>query len=100
MSISLLLPLLLAGCTGLYYSNADLQSTGVLAEAEILEHWKTGISVNDEPVIGLKVRVKPADRPPYEATIKRVLISELDIPRFQPGEVIPVRFDPKGFRPG
>jgi hypothetical protein len=95
--IPLLLPLavLLAGCSGLYYSDSDLQTTGVAASAEILERWETGIKVNDEPVIGLKVRVKPADRPAYEATIKRVLISQLEIPQFQPGAVIPVRFDPK-----
>jgi len=95
--ITLLLPLaaLLAGCSGLYYSDSDLVATGVSAQAEILEHWETGIKVNDEPVIGLRVRVKPADRPPYEATIKRVLISQLEIPQFQPGAVIPVRFDPK-----
>jgi hypothetical protein len=79
----------------LYYSNPDLQTTGVSTRAEILETWETGIKVNDEPVIGLKVRVKPADGAPYEATIKRVLISQLQIPQFQPGAVIPVRYDPK-----
>ncbi|HEX3531951.1 MAG TPA: PDZ domain-containing protein [Thermoanaerobaculia bacterium] len=95
--ISLLLSVvvLLAGCSGLYYSNPDLQTTGVSARAEILETWETGIKVNDEPVIGLKVRVTPTDGTPYEATIKRVLISQLEIPRFQPGAVIPVRYDPK-----
>lgn len=94
---SLLLPgvALLAGCSGLYYSNPDLQTAGVSARAEILETWETGIKVNDEPVIGLKVRVTPAGGVPYEATIQRVLISQLEIPQFQPGAVIPVRYDPK-----
>jgi len=94
---SLLLPgvALLAGCSGLYYSNPDLQTTGVSTRAEILETWETGIKVNGEPVIGLKVRVTPAGVAPYEATIKRVLISQLEIPQFQPGAVIPVRYDPK-----
>jgi len=95
ISLLLSVAVLLTGCSGLYYSNPDLQTAGVSARAEILETWETGIKVNDEPVIGLKVRVQPAGGSPYEATIKRVLISQLEIPQFQPGAVIPVRVDPK-----
>lgn len=91
---------LLAGCgmidrmSGV--SNAkDLQATGVAAPAEILRIWDTGITVNKDPVIGMDVLVRPADRPPYEAKIEKSLISRLDVPQFQPGQVIQVRFDPK-----
>jgi hypothetical protein len=73
----------------------DLQAGGVAAEAEVLSLWDTGITLNHDPVIGLKVRVRPTNGQPYEATIAKSLISRLDIPRFQPGDVIPVRFDPK-----
>ena len=73
----------------------DLQAGGTAAEAEILALWDTGITLNQDPVIGLKVRVRPTDRPPYEATIAKSLVSRLDVPRFQPGNVIPVRVDPK-----
>jgi hypothetical protein len=77
-------------------SNAkDLQATGVAAPAEILRIWDTGITVNKDPVIGMDVLVRPADRPPYEAKIEKSLISRLDVPQFQPGQVIQVRFDPK-----
>lgn len=72
----------------------ELQATGVAAEAEILSLWDTGITVNNDPVIGLKVRVRPKDGEPYEATIAKSLVSRLDVPRFQPGRVIPVRVDP------
>jgi len=98
----LLLPIaaLVCGCgmidrmTGV--ANAkDLQATGTAAEAEILSLWDTGITLNHDPVIGLKVRVRSTDRPPYEATIAKSLISRLDVPRFQAGKVIPVRVDPK-----
>jgi hypothetical protein len=71
---------------------------GVAAQAEILEHWENTRRSNDDPegyFIGLSVRVHPADRPAYAATIERTGISPLDIPQFQPGSVIPVRFDPK-----
>src|SRR6202040_4181936 len=73
----------------------DLQRVGVSAQAEILSIGETGLTVNDNPVITLDVEVRPADRPPYRATIKRLLVSRLEVPQFQPGRVIPVRFDPR-----
>jgi hypothetical protein len=97
---SLLLPLsgLALGCamfdTGMSEAK-DLQRVGVAAQAEILSIGETGLTVNANPVIRLDVEVRPADRPPYQATIKRLLVSRLEIPQFQPGRVIPVRFDPR-----
>lgn len=73
----------------------ELQRVGVSAQAEILSIGETGLTVNDNPVISLDVEVRPADRPPYRATIKRLLVSRLEVPQFQPGRVIPVRFDPR-----
>jgi hypothetical protein len=91
---------LVAGCgmvdrmTGVSVAK-ELQTTGTAAPAEILRLWDTGITVNQDPVIGLEVEVRPTDRPPYKAKIEKSLISRLDIPQFQPGKVIQVRFDPK-----
>lgn len=71
-----------------------LQGIGKPAEAEILRVWDTGITVNDDPVIGMEVEVRPDEGEPYAATIARTLVSRIAIPSFQPGAVIPVRFDP------
>ncbi len=98
----LLLPLLgLTGC-GMVdsmagYSEAkDLQRSGVAAQAKILSVDETGMSINDDPVIRINVEVQPADgAPPFPATIKRLLVSRLEIPQYQPGIVIAVRYDPK-----
>ncbi|HEY6321535.1 MAG TPA: PDZ domain-containing protein [Thermoanaerobaculia bacterium] len=102
--LPLLLPLLVLlsglalGCsmfdTGMSEAK-DLQRVGVSAQAEILSIGETGLTVNANPVITLDVEVRPADRPPYRATIKRLLVSRLEVPQFQPGRVIPVRFDPR-----
>jgi hypothetical protein len=73
----------------------ELQRVGVPAQAEILSIGETGLTVNDDPVITVGVEVRPADRAPYQATIKRILISRLEVPQFQPGKIIPVRFDPR-----
>jgi hypothetical protein len=71
-----------------------LQETGVAAEATIQRIWDTGITVNQDPVIGMEVEVRPADGQPWHATIPKSLISRLDIPRFQPGKRVSVRYDP------
>lgn len=73
----------------------ELRASGVAAEAEVLSLWDTGITVNEDPVIGLRVEVRPAGRPPYPATIEKSLVSRLDVPWYQPGRVIPLRFDPR-----
>jgi hypothetical protein len=73
----------------------SLHASGVPASARILQIWDTGIRVNDDPVIGMRVEVHPPDGTQYFATIHKSLISQLDIPRFQPGATVPVRFDPQ-----
>ena len=72
-----------------------LQESGVAASARILEIWDTGITVNDDPVIGMRVEIDRPDGTAYPATIPKSLISRLDIPRFQPGATVRVRIDPQ-----
>ncbi len=71
----------------------ELRRTGVAASGEILRIWDTGITVNNDPVIGALVRVTPPEGEPFEASTK-CLIGRLDVPRFQPGAEVPVSFDP------
>ena len=72
-----------------------LQVNGAAASARILEIWDTGITVNDDPVIGMRVEIARPDGSSYDATIPKSLISRLDVPRFQPGSTVPVRIDPQ-----
>jgi len=93
------LGLLLAGCavadrmSGVSEAKR-LQATGMPANARILEIWDTGITVNDDPVIGMRVEIARPDGTTYAAAIPKSLISRLDVPRFQPGATMPVRIDP------
>lgn len=73
----------------------EIEQGGVSARAEILEIWDTRWTINDAPVIGMKVRVTPDDAPPFEATIEKTAISRLAVPQFQPGAVIAVRYLPE-----
>lgn len=93
------LAMLLAGCavadrmSGVSEAKR-LQGTGTPANARILEIWDTGITVNDDPVIGMRVEISRPDGTVYTAAIPKSLISRLDVPRFQPGAAVPVRIDP------
>lgn len=96
---SLLVGLALTGCTSMLTQfgggvTDELQKNGVLASARIEEIWDTGWTINDNPVIGMKVLVLPADRPAFTATIEKTTVSRIAIPQFQPGNTVPVRFDP------
>lgn len=87
-----------AGCSGMVAHfgggvSKELQQNGVVARATIQEIWDTGWTVNDNPVIGMKVLVQPGDRPAFTATIEKTTISRIATPQFQPGNTVPVRFD-------
>lgn len=88
--------LALPGCLSAFGGGMsdELRQKGVPAPAEILEIWDTGWTINDNPVIGMKVRVRPSDRPPFEATIEKTTVSRIAVPQFQPGNGVWVRFDP------
>jgi hypothetical protein len=71
-----------------------LREVGVAAPAEILSLWDTGTTLNEDPVVGMEVEVQPMDGAPFRAVIDKALISRLAIPRYQPGELIGVFYDP------
>jgi hypothetical protein len=71
-----------------------LQEIGEPAEATIVKIWDTGMTVNDDPVVGFLLEVRPSGKPGYQAETK-LRISRVDVPRVQPGMVVMVRIDPK-----
>jgi hypothetical protein len=71
-----------------------LQKIGEPARATILSIWDTGITLNDDPVVGLRVTVHPEKGDDYDAEISKSVISRVHIPQFQPGSVVSVRVDP------
>jgi len=75
----------------------ELQKTGEQAQAKIIRIWDTGMTVNDDPVVGFLLEVYPEGQPAYQAKTK-LRISRLDIPRVQPGLIVPVRIDPNDHR--
>lgn len=93
------LVLTLAGCAVIDRMSGvedarELQMNGEAALAKILRIWDTGMTVNNDPVVGFLLEVRRRDQPTYEVRTK-LRISRLDIPRIQPGKTIPVRIDPR-----
>jgi uncharacterized protein DUF3592 len=66
---------------------------GERAVAEILSISDTGVTVNDNPRVALRLFVQPESRTGFEANTK-LLVSRLSLAAFQPGAKIQVRFDP------
>jgi hypothetical protein len=71
----------------------EIRKDGVPSRARVIRIWDTGITVNGNPVVGMRLEVHPDDEPPFEAET-RAMIGRLDIPQIQPGLYVPVKFDP------
>ncbi len=71
-----------------------LLEQGVPAEATVLEVWHTGLTINDNPRVGLRLEVRPAGGPPYGART-RMVIPRLMAGQLRAGSVLKVRYDPQ-----
>ena len=80
-----------------YLGNRRVRAEGRRAEAEVLELYETGITINEHPVVGFKLRVFPLSGPPFEAQTEQK-VPRLQVPQIQPGTRIQVRYDPDSKR--
>ncbi|MEM7035358.1 MAG: hypothetical protein AAF570_00185 [Bacteroidota bacterium] len=71
-----------------------LLKTGVRARGVINKMWDTGLSVNDEPRIGVDMTIYPPEGHPIPVTT-HFLISRLQTHLYQPGNEFTVRYDPQ-----
>lgn len=71
----------------------ELAVRGEPARARILAIWDTGMTLNDDPVVGMRLRVEPATGEPFEAETKGV-VPRLQVCQVQPGNEVAVRCDP------
>lgn len=66
---------------------------GIDTTAKVLKVWDTGVSINDNPQVGLQLEIVPESRIPYQAEAKTV-VSRLNATLVQPGITAQVRYDP------
>jgi hypothetical protein len=72
----------------------QIRAVGVPAEATVVQIWDTGVTVNNDPVVGFLLDVHPEQQAAFQARTK-ALVSRLAVPRVQPGARLRVFFDPK-----
>jgi len=77
-----------------WWKNRRVLKKGQPADAEVLETWDTGTTINQNPVVGLRLKVFPGSGSPFVAETEQ-LISRLQIQRYQPGSRVKVRYDPE-----
>ncbi len=93
--LSFILPLIFIVPTILNWrKNRYVLRHGEPARAKILKIWDTGVTVNDNPQVGLLLAVYPENLDPYQAETKKV-ISRLHIPQIQTGEMLEVKYNPR-----
>ena len=91
--LSVVLPLLFIVPTILTWRrNKHLRRHGTAARAKISKIWDTGVSLNADPQVGLRMIIFADDRPPFQAETKSI-VSRLQIPLVQVGSMVEVRYD-------
>ena len=70
---------------------------GVTAEATILKVWDTGVSINDNPQVGLLLEVHPLTGTVFQVEAKKV-VSRLQTSLIQPGVKAQVLYDPANLK--
>lgn len=73
---------------------AYLRRHGIRMRGVIQGIEATGTSINDVPLVKVKVMVKPQDRSPYEASFQQLLSPQL-ASVMQPGREVPLRVHPQ-----
>ena len=68
-----------------------IKAHGIEAEATILAISDTGVTMNKNPYVKLRLRVEPIGMAAYETEVK-AMVSRVAIPR--PGDGVRVKFDP------
>jgi len=70
----------------------NLRATGLDGTAEILSLQDTGMLVNNNPRVQIKMLVTPQNGEAYEVDTA-MIVSMLQIPQVQPGSVVAVKID-------
>jgi hypothetical protein len=73
---------------------SQILQTGIPAMATIVGLADTGMLVNYQPQVRIALQVQPPNGAPYQTEVTMV-VSQLMIPRVQPGMQVPVKIDPK-----
>lgn len=93
LAVSFLLPrVLMPWLTG-QAKHRRVLASGVSARATVTSLDQTGTTINDQPKCRIGLLVEPKDGAPFAATTTQLVLLT-QIPQFQPGAVVTVRYVP------
>ncbi len=67
---------------------------GITAQARVMKVWDTGVSINDNPQVGLLLHVTPSMAAAFDVEAKTI-VSRLNAALVQPGITADIRYDPQ-----
>jgi len=70
---------------------------GIDGEAKVLKVWDTGVSINDNPQVGLLLELTPPGGVPVQVEAKQV-VSRLSVAHVQPGVKALIYYDPANLK--
>jgi Protein of unknown function (DUF3592) len=75
--------------------NEQLLKSGVSAPAKVLQYMPMGINVNgNNPAVNFILEVYPTNGAAFTAQSQGNLIREANVPKYQPGQMVTVRYNP------
>jgi hypothetical protein len=77
-----------------YIHDTPILRDGTPAKAKVLRLEPTGSSMNDDLKVRIDLDVQPVGQAAYEAKVYTYM-HPVQFPRYQPGAMVDVRFDPK-----
>jgi hypothetical protein len=73
---------------------SDLEIKGIPARATVINTWDTGVTVNNQPRLGLLLHVFPESGEDFDIETK-MIIPHSRLPGVYPGAELDIRYDPK-----
>jgi len=73
--------------------NARIRKNGRPGKAKIVALYETGTTINHQPVVGFELEVRSEYGEIFQAKTEQ-LITRLNIPAYQPGTEVNVKYDP------
>jgi hypothetical protein len=70
---------------------------GVTAQARVMRVWDTGVSINDNPQVGLLLHITPSMSAAFDVEAKTI-VSRLNAALVQPGITAEIKYDPQNPR--
>jgi hypothetical protein len=70
---------------------------GVTAQARVMKVWDTGVSINDNPQVGLLLHITPSMSAAFDVEAKTI-VSRLNAALVQPGITAEIKYDPQNPR--